>query len=743
MSNNTTTISLDEGWENEIKPKAIDVLEDMLNNDFNGKKKFSNEEYIHTYTTCYNMCVQRAPYNYSEQLYKRHGETIENYLTNTVLPAINSKNNDFILTELVHRWGNHKIMNMWMRKFFMYLDRYYVNHENLPALEDSGVTKFKTIVYDVVKERVVDALLQEIDRERENAVIDRQRVRDCISLLEDIGMATLDVYTNDFEEQLLESTTRYYRNKAAAWLESESTPSYLISTEQALEEEKNRVDQYLNKSTKECLLRVVETELLKTPGQQLLEKEGSGCRALLANNRLDDLSRMFRLFGQVPDGLDPMAGLVRQHIEDEGMGIVSARKARIEESERDSAQDPIFVKALLNLHIKYTQLMQEQFGGHSLFQKAMKEAFVSVVNRDVGKYKTADLLSSYCDRILKTGGEKMSDEMVEENLSKLVQLFGYLTEKDLFAEIYRNQLSKRLLHQRSASDDWERTMITKLKIACGAQFTSKMEGMLNDLNIGGDASEAFAAHLREGQIDTALDISVQVLTTGYWPSHTAVDIALPPEMARCVNIFAEYYVETTSHRRLQWMHALGNATVKATYTGGSRTKSYDFEVTTLQAVAIKLFNTNDTMSFGEIKEALNADDVVLKRILHSLSCTKHKVLRKTPKSNSIKPTDSFAYNAAFTSPKKRITIPMASLEDSHNQAKRVEEDRTFAIEAAIVRIMKARKSLAHQALVAEVLSQLVLFRPNPRTVKRRIEALIEREYLERDPDQSGVYRYLA
>ena len=85
---------------------------------------------------------------------------------------------------------------------------------------------------------------------------------------------------------------------------------------------------------------------------------------------------------------------------------------------------------------------------------------------------------------------------------------------------------------------------------------------------------------------------------------------------------------------------------------------------------------------------------------------------------------------------------MASLTPSHNP-KKVEEDRSVAIEAAIVRIMKARKEMKHNQLIAEVLNQLHFFRPQPKSVKRRIEHLIDREYLERDEDESNVYRYLA
>ena len=66
------------------------------------------------------------------------------------------------------------------------------------------------------------------------------------------------------------------------------------------------------------------------------------------------------------------------------------------------------------------------------------------------------------------------------------------------------------------------------------------------------------------------------------------------------------------------------------------------------------------------------------------------------------------------------------------------------IEAAIVRIMKARRVLDHNSVVAEVSQQLSSrFVPNPTVIKKRIESLIEREFLERDATDRKLYKYLA
>lgn len=66
----------------------------------------------------------------------------------------------------------------------------------------------------------------------------------------------------------------------------------------------------------------------------------------------------------------------------------------------------------------------------------LKEAFEVFVNKDIGNTTTAELLSTFCDNIMKTGGDKLEGE-IDQNLDKIVMLFSYLSDKDMFAEFYR------------------------------------------------------------------------------------------------------------------------------------------------------------------------------------------------------------------------------------------------------------------------------------------------------------------
>ena len=101
-----------------------------------------------------------------------------------------------------------------------------------------------------------------------------------------VGMGGMDAYERDFEEYLLTGTAEYYKRKASVWVEEDSCPDYMIKAEDCLRTEEERVNLYLHHSTRPKLLKEVERELLTNYEMQLLEKEHSGCAALLRDDKV-------------------------------------------------------------------------------------------------------------------------------------------------------------------------------------------------------------------------------------------------------------------------------------------------------------------------------------------------------------------------------------------------------------------------------------------------------------------------
>ncbi len=163
----------------------------------------------------------------------------------------------------------------------------------------------------------------------------------------------------------------------------------------------------------------------------------------------------------------------------------------------------------------------------------------------------------------------------------------YLQDKDFFGEIHKNFLAKRLLNNRSKSDDLEKSMIGHLKIECGAQFTQPLEGMLNDIHGGNPRGMAFKDYLDSRGLTVPIPgFEVRVLTTGFWPLYPLMRINVPAEMQACMTAYTDHYMSHTNHRTLNWVHRLGFATVRATYK-----KWYDLQATTLQAMVLLQFNS--------------------------------------------------------------------------------------------------------------------------------------------------------
>ncbi|XP_071698690.1 cullin-1-like [Rutidosis leptorrhynchoides] len=740
MSHTKTPMELNEGWsfmQNGIT-KLKKILEGL-------PEQFSSEEYMMLYTTIYNMCTQKPPHDYSQQLYDKYKEAFEEYIRSTVLPSLREKHDEFLLRELVKRWANHKVMVRWLSRFFHYLDRYFISRRSLPALNEVGLICFRESVYEETKGKARDAVIALIDQEREGEQIDRALLKNVLDIYVEIGMGQMDHYENDFETFMLSDSAAYYSRKASNWIVDFSCPEYMLKAEDCLKKEKERVLNYLHLSSDPKLIENVQNELLVVYSSQLLEKEHSGCRTLLRDDKVDDLSRMYRLFSKIPKGLEPVANMFKQHVTAEGMALVQqAEDAASNKTENvgGGPQEQIFVRKVIDLHDKFMSYVTDCFSNHTLFHKALKEAFEVFCNKVVAGSTSAELLATYCDNILKKGGsEKLSDEAIEETLDKVVKLLAYIGDKDLFAEFYRKKLSRRLLFDKSANDDHERVILSKLKQQCGGQFTSKMEGMVTDLTLAKENQNRFSEYLSNNSgASPGIDLTVTVLTTGFWPTYKSYDLCLPQEMIKCVEVFKEFYQTITKHRKLTWIYSLGTCNVNGKFDQ----KTIELVLGTYQAAVLLLFNGSDRLSYSDIKQQLNLADEDLVRLLQSLACAKYKILIKEPASRTVSETDYFQFNSKFSDRMRRIRIPLPPVDERKKVVEDVDKDRRYAIDASIVRIMKSRKVLGHQQLVTECVEQLSrMFKPDFKAIKKRIEDLITREYLERDKENPNLFRYLA
>ncbi|XP_057440709.1 cullin-1-like isoform X2 [Lotus japonicus] len=711
------TLSFEEGWGN--MQKGITKLKRILETK---EDNFDSEQYMMLYTTIYNMCTQRAPCDYSRKLYDKYQEFIDEYLTSTVLPILRKKHDEFLLRELVIRWENHQLMIRWLQRFFNYLDRYFVTRNSLPSLKDVGLTCFFDLVYKELRTNVREVVIAFINKEREGDQIDKSLLKNVLRIFVEMDKGEKAHYENDFEIQMLENTADYYKTKAANWIEVDSCPVYMLKAEDCLRKERERVPHYLHSSTEQKLVEQVENELLITHVSQLLEKEHSGCHVLLRDDKVEDLSRMFRLYNKVPQGFDHVTSVFKKHITNEGTILVQqAEEAASNQFNHLTLQ--VLVRKFIELHDKYMNYVNDCFMNHSQFHKALKEAFEVFCNKNVAGNPSAELLATFCDNILKKGGgsEKLTAEATEQTLEMVVKLLAYISDKDLFAEFYRKKLARRLLFDRSYVN---------------FQMNDHTMAQENQMRFQNYLDFGINSHEKTG-VDS---LTITVLTTGFWPSYKSSNLTLPLEMAKCVEVYKNFYERDARKRKLTWIYSLGTCNI----SGKFEPKTIELVVSTYQAAVLLLFNTADRLTYSEIMTQLNLNHEDLVRILHSLSCAKYKLLIKEPNTKTISQNDSFEFNSKFTDRMKKIKIPLPSVDERKKIIDDVDKDRRYAIDAAIMRIMKSRKVLAHQQLVLECVEMMSrMFKPDIKVIKKRIEDLIAREYLERDKDNANTFRYLA
>uniref|UniRef100_A0A672GWB6 Cullin-4B n=1 Tax=Salarias fasciatus TaxID=181472 RepID=A0A672GWB6_SALFA len=701
---------LPENYTQETWQKLKEAVEAIQNST---SIKYNLEE---LYQAVENLCSHKI----SAKLYKQLRAVCEDHIKAQIDQFREYPLCVLFLKKIDKCWQDHCRQMIMIRSIFLFLDRTYVlQNSMLPSIWDMGLELFRFyIISDLkVQSKTIDGILLLIERERNGEAIDRSLLRSLLSMLSD-----LQIYQDSFEQRFLEETNRLYAAEGQRLMQEREVPEYLHHVNKRLEEEADRVITYLDQSTQKPLIATVEKQLL---GEHLTATLQKGLTHLLDENRIQDLSLLYQLFSRVRGGVQVLLQHWIEYIKVRYVSRILVFTIVI-----NPEKDKTMVDHIIDVC----------FMKNEKFVNAMKEAFETFINKRPNK--PAELIAKHVDSKLRAGNKEATDEELEKMLDKIMIIFRFIYGKDVFEAFYKKDLAKRLLVGKSASVDAEKSMLSKLKHECGAAFTSKLEGMFKDMELSKDIMVQFKQYMQCQNIPGNIELTVNILTMGYWPTYVPMEVHLPPEMVRLQEIFKTFYLGKHSGRKLQWQSTLGHCVLKAEFKEGKK----ELQVSLFQTLVLLMFNEGEEFTLEEIKLATGIEDSELRRTLQSLACGKARVLTKIPKSKDVEDGDKFSCNDDFKHKLFRIKINQIQMketvEEQASTTERVFQDRQYQIDAAIVRIMKMRKTLSHNLLMSEVYNQLK-FPVKPADLKKRIESLIDRDYMERDKENSNQYNYVA
>ncbi|CAK9304365.1 unnamed protein product [Gordionus sp. m RMFG-2023] len=554
----------------------------------------------------------------------------------------------------------------------------------------------------------------------------------------------LSVYKYFFERVFLQDTERYYKRESSEFLGKNPITEYMKKAEMRLMEEQKRVNLYLHPSTMEILLKKCEQVLI----QQHLDTFYSEFQNLLNTNKNEDIGRMYCLVSRIPDALNELKTLLQQHIINQGLtSIANSCETAITDSKT-------YVNIILEVHNKYNSLVISAFNNDSGFVAALDKACGTFINKNAvtsmsNSSKSPELLAKYCDLQLKKSSKNPEESELEEILNQIMIVFKYIEDKDVFQNYYGRMLAKRLIFQISTSDDAEASMISKLKQTCGFEYTSKLQRMFQDIGVSKGLNERFKREMEKSGTTLGLDFSIQVVSSGSWPFQNSFTYVLPPELEKSYEKFSSFYASQHTGRKLTWLYHLS----KGEIVSNCFKNKYTFQVSTYQMAVILQYNNSEKLSIRQIQENTQIKMEILLQILaillksklllaEGIESTENFIESKLNSETQISLYKGYKYKKL----RVNLNLPMRTelkLEQESTH-KDIEEDRKMVVQAAIVRIMKMRRVLKHQQLMAELFNQLsARFKPSVTTIKNCISILIEKDYIARMEGDNNTYQYVV
>lgn len=647
------------------------------------------------------------------------------------------------------QWEDHnRSMNM-TADILMYLDRGYTQLEahRVPIFTTTiGLFRdhiLRSCLNDKTDSMVIDILisvmLDQINMERQGDVIDRNLIRSCSRMLtclyetEDENEAE-KLYLTTFEPRFLANSENFYAEESERLLRAADTGAWLRHTSGRLTEEVDRCGTTIEIETLQKVSTVIDEKLIRKHLNDFLTMDGTGLRWMIDNDKLDDLSMVYKLISRIDEKKEALREILQKRIVELGLEIEKVLKSTDFSTAQGEGEDDgegakktlnpaaqqtaaaiKWVDDVLRLKDKFDTITHLCFQDDLIVHSSITKSFTDFINMF---HRDAEYVSLFIDDTLRRGIKGRTEAEVDQQLEKAINLIRFIQDRDLFQTYYQRHLGRRLLQGKSESHDVEKQMLSRMKQELGQNFTSKFEGMFRDLETSDELTTRYRDHIRmAGDGSKTVDLIINVLTTNYWPPEimgrttqigegARMTCNYPAEIERLKSSFEQFYLNDRSGRKLTWIGTTGSAEIKCVFPpipGKSgplaRERRHEITVPTFAMVIMMLFNDlgeGESLSFEDIQTKTGIGNQDLQRALTSIAVApKAKVLLKNPPTKSVKPGDKFTFNAAFHSKAMKIKAPIVNAvskaEDGQERQRTEEKNnqtRAHVVDAAIVRTMK-------------------------------------------------------
>ncbi|VDO04941.1 unnamed protein product [Rodentolepis nana] len=663
-----------------------------------------------------------------------------------------------------------------------------------------GLSLWKTILIDALGPRFTSCLLAEVSNDRLGIVSHQICILPCLESflrvdeLKGLTKIALNVYADLFAKPLIEITRICYSEYTSRSCTLPCT-EFILEALEFLNQETERASKYYPYSREEIINLFNEIFV-----HDQLDYLNSNIGEFVKTEQKDVLRKFYQLLSPT----NQCTELIKQF----GLQVKSKVNSVLSSIPNDRTAPSYFVNNLLTIRNYFTQFIDQVFDGTSTYRNEMDKAFEQAINcssssvcessvqksvagslsyrsppspvsssstkpsssaRITNSARLAQYLNRYMDELLRRPEQHPIDEELDDKISASIVLFKYIEEKDLFRQFYQKSLCYRLLFNPTTTLELEESTITKLREVCGYEFISKFHRMHSDVQVALTSNDKFRAYLNDSNISVPFSHHCTVLTVSAWPinSKALINFNLPPSVADYLAHYEAFFKLEHVGKNLRWVLSACMVESKLHYTDDGR--QYILQLTALHAATFSLFELRDVdqMSLGALRlnlfgesvvEDPETDEILKKAVKPLVDAGFLKLL--TP--DGLSPTEEFkdsvivALNRAYTNRHSKVKFfynpalllnsaaAPGSKEEVEQVEKQVHEDRKFFLQAAIVRILKARKIIGHAELVKCVMVEASdRFKPPLPLVKRCVEDLIEKGYLERNPNDADQYNYLA